>query len=136
MERSETGERDSATTTTTTTTTVGYGAPEAAVVATYDVAEKASAPVIGDEVELEELSLSQDVQVRRQAEDGQVGRTTSEIIKDVVKEIRKNQPATTTQKPGKGQKTQGHKGQPQHTGKAGGKHKPHKGGKRHFDVAA
>ena len=70
------------------------------------------------------------------AEEGQQGRTTSQIITDVVKEIRKNQPATNTQTTGKGQKTQGHKGQPQHTGKAGGKHKPHKGGKRHFDVAA
>ncbi|MBR1943500.1 hypothetical protein IJ843_07175 [bacterium] len=70
------------------------------------------------------------------AEDGQQGRTTSEIIKDVVKEIRKNQPATNTKETGKGQKTQGHNDNHQQTGKAGGKHKPHKGGKRHFDVAA
>ena len=69
------------------------------------------------------------------AEDGQKGRTTSEIITDVVKEIRKNQPAVETQT-GKGQKTQGHHDNHQQTGKAGGKHKPHKGGKRHFDVAA
>ena len=69
------------------------------------------------------------------AEDGQKGRTTSEIITDVVKEIRKNQPAVETQT-GKGQKTQGHHDNNQHSGKVGGKHKPHKGGKRHFDVAA
>lgn len=75
------------------------------------------------------------------AEEGQKGRTTTEIIKDVVTEIRKTQPATTTQKGGKGQKTgkgprtQGHE-QPQHTGKANGKHRPKKGGKRHFEVAA
>ena len=72
------------------------------------------------------------------AEDGQHGRTTSQIITDVVKEIRKNQPAVETKdtKSGKGQKTQGHHDNHQQTGKAGGKHKPHKGGKRHFDVAA
>ena len=75
------------------------------------------------------------------AEDGQKGRTTSEIIKDVVTEIRKTQPATTKTttgkagKGGKGKKTQGHQ-EPQQTGKAGGKHKPKKGGKRHFEVAA
>ena len=80
------------------------------------------------------------------AEEGQKGRTTSEIIKDVVTEIRKNQPATTktttgksgkagkSGKGGRGQKTQGQQN-PQQTGKAGGKHKPQKGGKRHFDVA-
>ena len=70
------------------------------------------------------------------AEDGQQGRTTSQIITDVVKEIRKNQPAVETKENGKGQKTQGHHDNHQQTGKAGGKHKPHKGGKRHFDVAA
>lgn len=76
------------------------------------------------------------------AEQGQAGRTTSEIIKDVVSEIRKNQPATTTEKTngkggksGKGHKTQGHEGH-QRPGKSGGKHKPKKGGKRHFEVAA
>lgn len=75
------------------------------------------------------------------AEEGQKGRTTSEIIKDVVGEIRKNQPATNTEKTGKGgkggkgQKTNGHHDRP-HTGKSGGKHRPGKGGKRHFEVAA
>lgn len=77
------------------------------------------------------------------AEDGQKGRTTSEIITDVVKEIRKNQPATNAVpektgkagKGGRGQKTHGHDSNPQ-TGKAGGKHKPQKGGRRHFEVAA
>ena len=84
------------------------------------------------------------------AEEGQKGRTTSEIIKDVVTEIRKNQPATNvvsngkngkagksgkSGKGGRGQKTQGQQ-QPQQTGKSGGKHKPQKGGKRHFEVAA
>ena len=70
------------------------------------------------------------------AEDGQKGRTTTQIITDVVREIRKNQPATTTAKTDKGQKTQGQHDHHQQTGKAGGKHHPHKGGKRHFDVAA
>ena len=75
------------------------------------------------------------------AEEGQKGRTTTEIIKDVVTEIRKGQPATNAEKPhrgqksGKGQKTQG-QDYPQRSGKAGGKHRPHKGGKRHFEVAA
>lgn len=75
------------------------------------------------------------------AEEGQKGRTTTEIIKDVVTEIRKTQPATNAEKPhrgqksGKGQKTQG-QDYPQRSGKAGGKHRPHKGGKRHFEVAA
>lgn len=81
------------------------------------------------------------------AEEGQKGRTTTEIIKDVVTEIRKGQPATTTQRPQKGgkagkggrgqksQKTQG-QDQPQRPGKSGGKHKPQKGGRRHFEVAA
>ena len=84
------------------------------------------------------------------AEEGQKGRTTTEIIKDVVTEIRKTQPATTTQRPqkggkagksgksGKGQKSQKTQGQdqPQRPGKSGGKHKPQKGGRRHFEVAA
>ncbi len=76
------------------------------------------------------------------AEEGQAGRTTSEIIKDVVSEIRKNQPATTkttttgkSGKGGRGQKTQGQE-QPERTGKSNGKHKPKKGGKKHFEVAA
>ena len=71
------------------------------------------------------------------AGEGEKGRTTSEIIKDVVTEIRKSQPATnSTKESGKGQKTNGHHDNHQQTGKAGGKHKPHKGGKRHFEVAA
>ncbi len=75
------------------------------------------------------------------AEEGQTGRTTSEIIKDVVKEIRKNQPATTTAttKGQKGQKGQGH----HHDNQVQGNHKPHggkkphghKGGRRLFEVA-
>jgi len=71
------------------------------------------------------------------AGEGEHGRTTSEIIKDVVKEIRKDQPATnTTKETGRGNKTQGHHDNHQQTGKAGGKHRPNKGGKRHFEVAA
>jgi len=75
------------------------------------------------------------------AEEGQKGRTTSEIIKDVVKEIRKNQPATTTAttKGQKGQRGQGH----HHDNQVQGNHRPHggkkphghKGGRRLFEVA-
>ena len=80
------------------------------------------------------------------AEDGQKGRTTSEIIQDVVKEIRKGQPATNAVKGGKGPRgPKGPKGgkrpeanqQAQQGQKAHGGKKPHghKGGRRLNEVA-
>lgn len=62
------------------------------------------------------------------AEEGQKGRTTSEIIKDVVKEIRKTQPATTSTST-KG--TKGPKGHGHHDNQVQGNHKPHGGKKPH-----
>ena len=80
------------------------------------------------------------------AEDGQKGRTTSEIIQDVVKEIRKGQPATNAVKGGKSPRgPKGPKGgkrpeanqQAQQGQKAHGGKKPHghKGGRRLNEVA-
>lgn len=80
------------------------------------------------------------------AEDGQKGRTTSEIIQDVVKEIRKGQPATNAVKGGKGPRgPKGPKGgkrpeanqQAQQGQKPQGGKKPHghKGGRRLNEVA-
>lgn len=73
------------------------------------------------------------------AEEGQKGRTTSEIIKDVVKEIRKTQPATTSTstKGTKGPKGHGHDNQVQGNHKPHGGKKPHghKGGRRLNEVA-
>lgn len=76
------------------------------------------------------------------AEDGQKGRTTSEIITDVVREIRKNQPATNkvdnSKSNGKhgGNRADGNYGH-NNSGKAGKAHGKHgKHGKRHFDAAA
>ena len=77
------------------------------------------------------------------AEDGQKGRTTSEIITDVVREIRKGQPATNQVKGGRGPK--GPKGgrRPEANQQAQQGHKPqggkkphgHKGGRRLNEVA-
>lgn len=83
------------------------------------------------------------------AEDGQKGRTTSEIIKDVVKEIRKGQPATNAVGGNRGPRgpkgPKGPKGgrrpeanqQAQQGQKAQGGKKPHghKGGRRLNEVA-
>lgn len=80
------------------------------------------------------------------AEDGQKGRTTSEIITDVVREIRKGQPATNQVKGGRGPKgTKGPKGgrRPEANQQAQQGHKPqggkkphgHKGGRRLNEVA-
>ena len=80
------------------------------------------------------------------AEDGQKGRTTSEIITDVVREIRKGQPATNQVKGGRGPKgTKGSKGgrRPEANQQAQQGHKPqggkkphgHKGGRRLNEVA-
>ena len=68
------------------------------------------------------------------AEDGQKGRTTSEIIQDVVKEIRKGQPATNAVKGGKRPEAnqQAQQGQKAHGGK---KTHGHKGGRRLNEVA-
>ena len=75
------------------------------------------------------------------AEDGQKGRTTSEIIKDVVKEIRKGQPATNSTTNTKG--SRGPKGHGHNDNQVQGNHKPHggkkphghKGGRRLYEVA-